>query len=103
MSKLSGYSVSGRLSNPASLSERHTGFQQRCTETLERLGDIAIDSQNYIGAAKYFSRILSLNPVDRMGILIKRSNALALMNSWAEALRDADEVCFMALCFRKYQ
>ena len=59
-----------------------------------KLGDAAIDSQSYHEAAEYLSTVLSLSPADRMDILIKRSKARAMMNSWKEALSDADKVSF---------
>lgn len=73
-----------------------TDFQQRCTENLEKLGDTAMDSQSYNEATEHFSTILSLNPADHMDILVKRSKARASMNSWEDALSDADEVSFFA-------
>lgn len=58
-----------------------------------------MDSQNYSEAAEHFLRVLSLSPVDRMDILIKRSKALASTRSWEEAIRDADEVCVVSSRF----
>lgn len=54
-----------------------------------------MDSQNYNEAAEHFSTILSLDLVDRVEILVKRSKIRALMSLWEEALSDADEVCFI--------
>ena len=54
-----------------------------------------MDSQSYNKAAKHFSAVLSLNPVDRMDIFIKRSKARVSMDSWEDALSDADEVSFI--------
>lgn len=51
-----------------------------------------MNTQNYNGAVELLSTILSLNLVDRADILIKRSQARALMESWDEALSDANEV-----------
>lgn len=88
------------------LSEHPTDFRRQCTKRLEqmkrlvemkqleKLGDAEMDSQNYKAAADHFSSILSLEPADRMGILIKRSKARLRLNLWEEVLRDADEVCF---------
>ena len=72
--------------------QHSTDFQQRCTQKLEKLADVAMSSQNYNEAAERFSTILSLNPPNRVDILIKRSKAQVMMNSWEEALKDADEV-----------
>ena len=52
-------------------------------------------SQNYNEATEHFSTILSLNPVDHVDALIKRSKAQVMMNSWEDALKDADEVYFV--------
>ena len=49
-------------------------------------------SQNYSGAAEHFSTMLSLDTEDSVDILIKRSRARAMMESWEDALKDADEV-----------
>ena len=49
-------------------------------------------SQNYSEAVEHFSTLLSLGTEDRMDILIKRSRARAMMESWEDTLKDADEV-----------
>ena len=49
-------------------------------------------SRNYSEAAEHFSTILSFDTEDRVNILIKRSRARAVMESWEDALRDADKV-----------
>ncbi|KAG8214228.1 hypothetical protein J3R82DRAFT_11026 [Butyriboletus roseoflavus] len=67
-------------------------FRRRCTERLEKLGDIAVECRSYNEATKHFSTLLSLNPVNRMDVLIKRSKARMLMGSCEEALSDADEI-----------
>ena len=54
-----------------------------------------MNSGNYNEAAEHFSTILSRSPADPVDILIERSKALALVESWDEALSDADEVFFM--------
>ena len=48
--------------------------------------------RSYNKATEHFSTILSLNPMNRMDVLIKRSKARTLMGSLEEALSDADEV-----------
>ena len=69
-----------------------TGFQRRCYQRLEKLADGAMISENYTEAAGYLSTMLSLDAEDRVDILIKRSRARVMMESWEDALRDADEV-----------
>ena len=49
-------------------------------------------SQNHSEAVEHFSNLLSLGTEDRMDILIKRSRARAMTQSWEDALKDADEV-----------
>ena len=53
-------------------------------------------SQNYNEAAEHLSTMLLLDTEDRVDILIKRSRARAMMESWIDALRDADEVYFVS-------
>lgn len=72
-------------------------FRQRCREKLEKLVDVALSSQNYSEATEHFSTMLLLDPVDHIGILIRRSEARMSMNQWKEALGDADEVSFVPL------
>ena len=79
------------------LFKRYIGFQRRCTERLEKLGNAAMDSQRYNEAVEHYSTILSLDSVDHVEILLKRSKARALMNLWEEALNDTDEVSFLLL------
>ena len=70
----------------------HTGFQRRCYQKSEKLDDGAMCSENYTEAAEYFSTMLLLDTGHCVDILIKRSRARAMMESWEDALRDADEV-----------
>ena len=49
-------------------------------------------SQHYSKVAEHLSTLLLLDTEDRMDILMKRSRARAMMESWEDALRDADEV-----------
>ncbi|KAF8548009.1 hypothetical protein OG21DRAFT_1516754 [Imleria badia] len=84
--------------------EWEPGFRRRCTEKLGRLGDIAMDTKNYNETAENFSTILSLDPVNRTEILIKRSKAWMSMNSWDKALSDADEAIKLEpSCHRGYE
>ena len=59
-----------------------------------------MDSRSYNEAAEHFSDVLSLSPVDRIDILIKRSKARVSMNSWGDALSDADEVSFGLILYQ---
>ena len=58
-----------------------------------------MESRSYNEAAEHFSTILSLNPADRIDIFIQRSKARASMNSWGDALSDADEVLFVLILY----
>ena len=49
-------------------------------------------TNNHSEAAGHFSTTLSLNPPDRVDILIKRGRARVSMERWDEALSDANEV-----------
>lgn len=51
-----------------------------------------MDNQNYAEAAEHFSTMLSVAPEGCVDTLIKRSKARAKMDSWEDALKDADEV-----------
>ena len=53
-----------------------------------------MNSGNYNEAAEHFSTILSRSQEIPVDILIKRSKALTLAESWDGALSDADEVFF---------
>ncbi|KAF8555338.1 hypothetical protein OG21DRAFT_922733 [Imleria badia] len=80
------------------------GFQRRCTIKLGKLGDAAMDSGNHGEAAKHFSTILLLDPVNRLDVLIKRSKARTSMNLWGDALSDADEAIELnPSCHRGYE
>ena len=57
-------------------------------------------SENYDEAAKLFSTMLPIDPVDRVDILIKRSKTRVMMESWEDALKDAEEVNIMSRCRR---
>ena len=61
-----------------------------------------MESEDYAEAAGYFSTMLSLNPANRMDILIKRSRAHVFMELCDEALCDAEEVYFVPWCFKQY-
>ena len=39
-----------------------------------------------------YSTALSLNPTNPVGLLLKRSNARAMLGLWEDALKDADKV-----------
>ena len=58
-------------------------------------------SQHYSKVAEHLSTLLLLDTEDRMDILMKRSRARAMMESWEDALRDADEVyCVISSCHK---
>ena len=54
-----------------------------------------MESENYAAATGYFSIMLSLDPANRVDILIKRSRAQVFMEWCDEALCDAEEVYFV--------
>ncbi|KAG9309770.1 hypothetical protein JVU11DRAFT_10144 [Chiua virens] len=68
------------------------GFQRRCKDMLEKLGENAMNSQQYDEAVQHLSIVLSLDRIDRIDALVKRSEALVLIGAWEDALTDADEV-----------
>ena len=72
---------------------RHIGVLTR--RNSEQLENAEMNPGNYNEAAEYFSVTPSRSPADPVDILIERSKALALVESWDEALSDADEVFFM--------
>ena len=78
------------------MSEDPADFQRRCRERLEDLGDIEMESGNYIEAAEHFSTILSFKLFCRVHFLVKWNRARALTASWDEALCDADQVRFVS-------
>ena len=80
----------------ACLSIHTQGFKQRCRQRLERLADVAMHSQHHAEAADSFSTMILLDPEDRAEVLIRRSRARAMMNTWEDALNDADEVYFVS-------
>ena len=69
-----------------------TDFRRRCTEKLENLGDIAMDSQKYDEAVKHYSGLLIFDPSNVSDVLYKRSKAQTLSKSWKVALVDAEKV-----------
>ncbi|KAI9569839.1 hypothetical protein HD554DRAFT_2313201 [Boletus coccyginus] len=64
---------------------------QKCCTTLESNGDVAVRSKNLEGAIVQYSTALSLNLSNPVGLLVKRSNARAMLGMWEDALKDADE------------
>ncbi|KAI9569853.1 hypothetical protein HD554DRAFT_2170850 [Boletus coccyginus] len=63
---------------------------QKYRTTLESNGDIAVRSKNFKGAIVQYSTALSLNPSNPEVLLVKRSNARAMLGMWEDALKDAD-------------
>lgn len=64
-----------------------TDFKRQCTQRVRKLVDAAMALQNYNEAAEHFSTILSVDPADRVDILIERSEARATMSTWEGALK----------------
>ena len=58
-------------------------------------------SQKYKEAMEHLSTMLSLDPSDRIEILVKRSKAQVSMNLWNDALSDAEEARFVFHWVRK--
>ena len=54
-----------------------------------------MSSQRYNVAVEHLSMMLSLDPSNRIEILVKRSQARVSMNLWNEALSDAEEARFV--------
>ena len=54
-----------------------------------------MSSQNYSEAVEHYSTMLSVDTGNRVDTLMKRSKARAMMKSWDDAVRDADEVYFV--------
>ena len=52
-----------------------------------------MESKNHDEAIGCYSNALLLGPMDPGDLLVKRSEARAVMGSWEEALIDADKVC----------
>ena len=61
-----------------------------------------MSSRKYNEAMEHLSMILSLDPPDRIEILVKRSQARVSMNLWNEALSDAEEARFVLHWFKKF-
>lgn len=49
-------------------------------------------SKDHNGAIVQYSTALSLNPSNPVDLLVKRSNARAMLGLWEDALKDADDV-----------
>jgi len=64
---------------------------QRCMKALEDIGDVAMECEKAEEAISSYTAALSLNPSNPVGLLVKRSRARAMQNSWEDALKDADE------------
>lgn len=67
-------------------------FQSRCCKKLEVLADNAMNAERYEEAISLYTLALSLNPVVRQDLLVKRSKACAGKGMWEDALDDANEV-----------
>ncbi|KAN0084114.1 hypothetical protein V8E55_007618 [Tylopilus felleus] len=64
---------------------------QKCLTMLESHGDIAVESGDLKRGILEYSTALSLNPPNPVDLLVKQSNAKAMLGFWEEALKDADE------------
>ena len=65
---------------------------RECIKPFEDSGDTAVRSKKPENAVIQYSTALSLNPSNPAALLVKRSKARAMLGSWGDALRDADEV-----------
>lgn len=75
-----------------STEQLRSAFRQQCAETLEFLGDRAMQLKEYDKAVLQYSIALDVEAPSPQGILIKRSTARAKMRAWEESLNDAEEV-----------
>ncbi|KAF8555063.1 TPR-like protein [Imleria badia] len=66
-------------------------FRKRCTEKLERLGDVAADAQQHDDAITRYSAALSLKP-PIPHVFIKRSKVYIAKGLWEDALEDVNQV-----------
>ena len=62
------------------------------SHNFERNGDAAMRSKDHKRAVVQYSTALSLNPSNRVSLLVKRSNARGMLGKWEDALKDVDEV-----------
>ncbi|KAF8554888.1 hypothetical protein OG21DRAFT_1496708 [Imleria badia] len=67
-------------------------LKRKCVKKLEMLGDTAVSSAEHDDAIARYTSALSLDPLDPIDILVKRSEARASKRLWADALTDANEV-----------
>ena len=65
---------------------------QECIKLFEGQGDAAAQSEDLNQAIQRYSSALSLNPRNRVGLLVKRSKAWGMLEKWEDALKDADDV-----------
>ncbi|KAG8216979.1 hypothetical protein J3R82DRAFT_7285 [Butyriboletus roseoflavus] len=63
---------------------------RECIKPFEDNGDVAMQCKNLKEAIVLYSTALDLNP-SNLGLLVKRSEARAMLGSWEDALKDADE------------
>ena len=59
---------------------------------FESNGDVAAISKDFQRAVLQYSTALFLNPLNPVGLLVKRSNARVMLGFWEDALKDADSV-----------
>ncbi|KAH0831376.1 hypothetical protein J3R83DRAFT_14039 [Lanmaoa asiatica] len=69
--------------------QREFDFKARCLKTLKQRGDVAMDSASNEDAVVHYTTALTLDPLST-DLLVKRSKVRAEIESWADALEDAD-------------
>ncbi|KAF8550350.1 TPR-like protein [Imleria badia] len=67
-------------------------LKRKCIDTLELLGDTALESAEHDNAIAGYTSALSLDPSKPINILVKRSKARASKGLWEDALMDSNEV-----------
>lgn len=87
-----GVSVSIYASMAGSIYDQTSlAFRQRCTQKLEQLGDLAVNTQQLDDAITQYSAALSLD-LTIPHVFIKRSRVYMAKRLWKEALGDATQV-----------
>lgn len=72
--------------------DSRSDFRYRCSETLERFGDEAMDRRRHEEALKHYSAALSIHPVNTARFFILRSKVCMKKGLWEDALGDANRV-----------
>ncbi|KAF8551264.1 TPR-like protein [Imleria badia] len=66
-------------------------FRFRCSEKLERFGDVAMDSRLHAEAVNYYSTALSIYPANTPGFFILRSKVCMAKCLWEDAIDEAKQ------------